>query len=116
MAEVIAAADAGDQRAAASLDEVAEWTGVGLRAVVNVFNPEMIVLGGVLAHAWGARPRLVEDALSRGGLVCRLHRVTLRAGALGDDSPLLGAAELAFAPLLADPLGAVESETALAGS
>lgn len=116
VAEVIAAADAGDQRAAASLDEVAEWTGVGLRAVVNVFNPEMIVLGGVLAHAWGARPRLVEDALSRGGLVCRLHRVTLCAGALGDDSPLLGAAELAFAPLLADPLGAVESETALAGS
>ncbi len=116
VAEVIAAADAGDQRAAASLDEVAGWTGVGLRAVVNVFNPEMIVLGGVLAHAWGARPRLVEDALSRGGLVCRLDRVTLCAGALGDDSPLLGAAELAFAPLLADPLGTVERETALAGS
>lgn len=116
VAEVIDAADAGDQRAAASLDEVAQWTGVGLRAVVNVFNPEMIVLGGVLAHAWGARPRLVEDALSRGGLVCRLDRVTLCAGALGDDSPLLGAAELAFAPLLADPLGAVEGETALAGS
>jgi predicted NBD/HSP70 family sugar kinase len=115
VAEVIAAADAGDQRAAASLDEVAEWTGVGLRAVVNVFNPEMIVLGGVLAHAWGARARLVEDALSRGGLVCRLDRVTLCAGALGDDSPLLGAAELAFAPLLADPLGAAESESALAG-
>ena len=116
VAEVIAAADAGDQRAAASLDEVAEWTGVGLRAVVNVFNPETIVLGGVLAHAWGARPRLVEDALSRGGLVCRLDRVTLCAGALGDDSPLLGAAELAFAPLLADPLGTVERETAVAGS
>lgn len=115
VAEVIDAADAGDQRAAASLDEVAEWTGVGLRAVVNVFNPEMIVLGGVLAHAWGARPRLVEGALSRGGLVCRLDRVTLCAGALGDDSPLLGAAELAFAPLLADPFGAVEGETALAG-
>jgi predicted NBD/HSP70 family sugar kinase len=116
VAEVITAADAGDERAAASLDEVAEWTGVGLRAVVNVFNPEMVVLGGVLAHAWSARPRLVEDALSRGGLVCRLDRVTLRAGALGDDSPLLGAAELAFAPLLADPLGAVEGEAALAGS
>jgi predicted NBD/HSP70 family sugar kinase len=115
VAEVIAAADAGDQRAAASLDEVADWTGVGLRAVVNVFNPEMIVLGGVLAHAWGARPRLVEDALSRGGLVCRLDPVTLCAGVLGDDSSLLGAAELAFEPLLADPLGAVESDTALAG-
>jgi predicted NBD/HSP70 family sugar kinase len=117
VAEVIAAADSGDERAAASLEEVAEWTGVGLRAVVNVFNPEMIVLGGVLAHAWAARPRLVEGALSSGGLVCRLDRVTLCAGALGDDSPLLGAAELAFAPLLADPLGTTGSQpAALAGS
>ncbi len=115
VAEVIDAANAGDQRAATSLDEVARWTGVGLRAVVNVFNPEMIVLGGVLARAWRARAGLVDDALSRGGLVSRLDHVTLRAAALGDDSPLLGAAELAFGPLLADPLGTVEVETALAG-
>lgn len=115
VAEVIDAANAGDQRAAISLDEVAVWTGIGLRAVVNVFNPEMIVLGGVLAHAWRARTGLVDDALTRGGLVSKLDHVTLRAAALGDDSPLLGAAELAFAPLLADPLGTVESETALAG-
>lgn len=116
VAEVIDAANAGDQRAATSLDEVARWTGVGLRAVVNVFNPEMIVLGGVLARAWRARTDLVDDALSRGGLVSRLDHVRLRAAALGDDSPLLGAAELAFGPLLADPLGTVEVETALAGS
>ncbi len=30
--------------------------------------------------------------------------MVIRAGALGEDSSLLGAAELAFAPLLADPL------------
>src|SRR4051794_18444812 len=65
VAEVIDAANAGDQRAATSLDEVAVWTGIGLRAVVNVFNPEMIVLGGVLAHAWRARTGLVDDALTQ---------------------------------------------------
>ena len=55
VAEVIAAAAAGDARAAAAIDEVAEWTGVGLRAIVNIFNPEAIVLGGVLAQVWMAR-------------------------------------------------------------
>ena len=40
MAYVIDTAVAGDERAAASLDAVAGWTGVGLRAVVNVFNPQ----------------------------------------------------------------------------
>ena len=34
--------------------------------------------------------------------------VRLSVAGLGSDSPLLGAAELAFAPLIADPLGALE--------
>jgi predicted NBD/HSP70 family sugar kinase len=80
---------------------------VGLRAVVNVFNPEVIVLGGLLARTWRARAGLVDAALNRGGLISPRDRVTLRPAALGDDSALLGAAELAFAPLLADPLATV---------
>jgi predicted NBD/HSP70 family sugar kinase len=113
VAEVIDAADAGDQRAAASLEAVAEWLGVGLRAVVNVFNPEVIVLGGLLARTWRARAGLVDAALDRGGLIAPRDRVTIRPAVLGDDSPLLGAAELAFADLLADPLAAVRSEMAV---
>jgi hypothetical protein len=34
--------------------------------------------------------------------------VTLRTPDLGDDSSLIGAAELAFRPLLADPHGTVQ--------
>jgi predicted NBD/HSP70 family sugar kinase len=46
--EVIAAADNGDERAGRALDEVGHWLGVGLRAVINVFNPEVVVIcGGV---------------------------------------------------------------------
>ena len=112
VAEVIDAADAGDERAAGSLDAVAEWTGVGLRAVVNVFNPQVIVLGGLLARVWRARRGLVDDALDRGGLISPRDRLLLRAAALGDDSSLMGAAELAFAPLLADPIATVEREAA----
>jgi predicted NBD/HSP70 family sugar kinase len=80
--------------------------------VVNVLNPEVIVLGGLLARTWRARTRSVDAALNRGGLISSRGRVVLRPAALGDDSPLLGAAELAFAPLLADPLAAVGSEVA----
>ncbi|NUR05694.1 MAG: ROK family protein [Nocardioidaceae bacterium] len=104
VAEVIEAATAGDGKASASLDAVATWTGVGLRNIVNLFNPEMIVLGGVLARAWTARPGLVDAGMARGALIAPRESVTLRVAALGEDSPLLGAAELAFAPLVADPL------------
>jgi len=104
VAEVIAEAQAGNPRAERALEEVATWTGVGLRAVVNLFNPQMIVLGGVLARAWVARADLVDAGMARGALIAPRESVTVRPAQLGEDSSLLGAAELAFAPLIADPL------------
>jgi predicted NBD/HSP70 family sugar kinase len=103
VAEVIEAAQGGDARALAAVEEVADWTGVGMRAVINVFNPEMIVLGGCLAQIWEAAQDLVNDALERTTLISRRTDVAIRSAQLGMDSPLLGAAELAFAPLLQDP-------------
>lgn len=104
VAEVIDAADGGDRRAEEALEGVARWTGVGLRAVVNIFNPEVIVLGGVLALVCEARKSLVLAGLGDGSLVVPREQVVLKPAGLGEDSSLMGAAELAFAPLLADPL------------
>jgi predicted NBD/HSP70 family sugar kinase len=104
VAEVVAAAAAGEERARASLRTVAEWTGVGLRAVVNVFDPQVVVLGGSLAQIWAGAQEWVTDALYRTTLVGATEDLLLRPAGLGQDSSLLGAAELAFAPLLTDPL------------
>ncbi len=103
--EVIAAADGGDARSTAAVDSVAEWIGFGMRAVVNVFNPSMIVLAGVLAQVWRAREQMVRDALGHGMVIAPLDGLRIVASQLGEDVSLLGAAELAFAPLLADPVG-----------
>ncbi|MBB6628824.1 ROK family protein [Nocardioides sp. KIGAM211] len=104
VAEVVDAAAAGEERAIASVEDVASWTGVGLRAVVNVFNPEVIVLGGMLGRVLASRPDLVAERLNSATLISPGGRVDLRVAALGEDSSLVGAAELAFSPLLADPL------------
>lgn len=103
VAEVIVAADAGDARAGAAVDAAAHWLGIGLRPVFLIFNPEMVVLGGLLSQIWRARQRIVLDALDFASLVSATDVLDIRASALGDDASLLGAAELAFAPLLADP-------------
>jgi|tagenome__1003787_1003787.scaffolds.fasta_scaffold20972020_2 predicted NBD/HSP70 family sugar kinase len=105
VAEVIAAVDAGDRRATAALESVAHWTGVGLRTIVNLFNPQAIVVGGVLSQVWAAREDLVEHGLQRPTLIAPQQHLQIRPAGLGEDSSLIGAAELAFAPLLADPLG-----------
>jgi predicted NBD/HSP70 family sugar kinase len=103
VAEVIVAAAAGEQRAAEALDDVADWIGVGLRAVINLFNPEIIVLGGSLAQVWRAREERVNAVLDRWTLMSPRSEVIISDAQLGADSPLVGAAELAFEPLLANP-------------
>ena len=106
--EVIAAADNGDERAGRALDEVGHWLGVGLRAVINVFNPEVIVLGGSMAALWVARQDVVDKTLDRWTLMSARSEVIIRASAFGLDSPWRGAAEMVFAPVLADPASVLD--------
>jgi predicted NBD/HSP70 family sugar kinase len=103
VAEVIAAAQAGEARAAEAVDHVADWCGVGIRAIVNLFNPQVVVLGGSLAQVWRAADTRVDIAIQRGALISPRDETIIRSALLGDDSPLIGAAELAFAPVLDHP-------------
>ncbi|UWP79529.1 ROK family protein [Dactylosporangium fulvum] len=101
---VVEAALRGEPVAQAAVRHVADWLGFGVANLVNLFNPEAVVFGGslrelYLADATHVRARLLRMALP----VCREH-LRLRTPVLGDDAPLVGAAELAFERLLADPL------------
>ncbi len=86
------------------LRRVARWLGLGLANLVNIFNPEVVVFGGLLRKILP----LVEAHLREHfdtALVAPREQVRLALPGLGRDSALLGAAESVFAPLLADPLG-----------
>lgn len=89
---------------APELRRVARWLGLGLANLVNIFNPEVVVFGGLLRKILP----LVEAHLREHfdtALVAPREQVRLALPGLGRDSALLGAAESVFAPLLADPLG-----------
>jgi len=103
VAEVIAAAEAGEATAQEAVAEVAAWTGVGLRSLINVFNPEVIVVGGTLAQLWPSIGDRVEAILSRRALMAPRADVAVLPATLGRDSSLIGAAELAFEAVLEDP-------------
>ncbi|WP_243230755.1 ROK family transcriptional regulator [Microbacterium sp. CIAB417] len=77
-----------------------------LANAVNVLNPSVVVLGGFLAMLRDRDPEGFDADVRAGALQAPAEQVELRAAALGADRLLIGAAEAAFAPLLADPLAA----------
>jgi len=88
----------GDEAARSVLEETGRWLGIGLAGYVNVFNPEVIAVGGGAARAGDlilepARKEVRLRAMSPG---CDL--VEIKPATLGARSGVLGAAALARDP------------------
>lgn len=104
--DVLRAAATGELRSLQAVRVVAGHLGRVVAALVNLLNPQLVVTGGFLRDVLLlARPE-VQASLERYALASALDMVELRPAGLGPDSSLLGAAELAFGPLLADPSAA----------
>jgi predicted NBD/HSP70 family sugar kinase len=101
---VVDAAARGDAMAQAALRQVGDWLGFGVANLVNIFNPELVIFGGTLRDVYLSSAAQVRGRLTRMALVAAREHVRLRTPSLGDDAALLGAADLAFEPLLRDPL------------
>ncbi len=83
--------------------------GQGLASIVNTFNPQVVVLGGYMQSLYPLVRTEVHAGLAALALPAPLESVTLRLPALGSDSSLLGAAEIALEPLLVDPVAALDT-------
>jgi predicted NBD/HSP70 family sugar kinase len=95
----------GDGRALAAVRSVAQWVGQAVGTLVNMLNPQRVILGGSLSQVLElARPE-IEHALEQYAFDPG-HPVELSRPRFGADSALLGAAELAFTELLDDPFSA----------
>ncbi|MFG3418306.1 ROK family protein [Micromonospora sp. NPDC049460] len=101
---VFDAADRGDARAQTAVRQAGDWLGFGVANLVNIFNPEMVIFGGTMRDLYLAAAAQVRSRLNSIALPACLEHVRLRTPKLGDDAALIGAAELAFERLLADPL------------
>lgn len=102
---VVEAAKAGDEPAARALDEAARWLAIGLGNLAVVLSPQLVIFGGGLQDIHEATAERIAHYGAITGLSHARAPYALRRSALGYRAPLVGAAELAFAPLLDDPLG-----------
>jgi predicted NBD/HSP70 family sugar kinase len=102
--DVVADGRRGDPAARAALRRIGDWLGIGVANLINLFNPGVVVFGGMLRDVYPGAAAQVRARIANNVLAVS-RDVRLRVSALGDDATLMGAAELGFAGLLADPLG-----------
>ncbi|HEY1175304.1 MAG TPA: ROK family protein, partial [Phytomonospora sp.] len=101
---VIDAAGRGDGKAQAAVRQVGDWLGFGVANLVNILNPGMVVFGGTMRDLYLATAASLRSRVNAMVLPAYRENLRLRTPKLGDDAALIGAAELAFERLLADPL------------
>lgn len=89
-------ASEGEQRAVEILDGIGRHLGSGIGTLVNIFNPELVVIGGGFAAAGDfvlepAREVMRREALARVG-----YRIPIVRAELGTAAGLIGAGLVAF--------------------
>ena len=104
--EVFAAASQGEERALEGLQSIAVWVARGLTSLVNILNPDVVILGGPLSSLFFLTGDRIKSEMDSMSTFASRSGVRLLQPGLGEDSSLLGAAELAFGPLLDDPVDA----------
>jgi predicted NBD/HSP70 family sugar kinase len=100
---LLADAGAGSRAALDALAETGHWLGLGLAGLVNVLNPELVVLGGRFARLYPYVAEVIEEELDHHALAAPRALVRIVPASLAADASVLGAAELAFEAVLADP-------------
>lgn len=101
---VVRDAAAGDPAAAAAIAEIGDWLGIGVANLINLFNPGVVVFGGMLRDVYTAAAPQVAARITRHAMPVSRERARLCVSSLAEDATLMGAADLGFANLLADPL------------
>ncbi len=97
--DVTGLAHEGDELALKVLEECGRWLGIGVAGFVNVFNPEVVVVGG---GAMAAGEMILKSAREEVRLRARppsRDLAQIKEATLGQHSGLLGAAALARDPL-----------------
>jgi predicted NBD/HSP70 family sugar kinase len=73
-----------------------------VKNAVNLFNPQLVIVGGFLAGLFGAAATSV-DGLAGESIVTSRESLDVAPASLGPDQLMVGAAELVFSELLLDP-------------
>jgi glucokinase len=86
----------GDELALEVFKRMGTQLGIATATLVNLLNPEMVVIGGGVANSWSLFEKYLRQEVDRRAFPLPAQRVKIAAAQCGDDAGVLGAARLAF--------------------
>ncbi len=95
-------AEEGDARARGVIAEIGHRLGAGIGSLVNIFNPELVVIGGGFAAAGDFLLDPAREVVAREALPPARDLVRIVRAELGADAGLIGAALVGFEALGAE--------------
>jgi predicted NBD/HSP70 family sugar kinase len=104
--EVLRRAHAGEVQVFDAFRDVGRWLGIGVGNLINTFNPDLIVFGGFYQPLYPFLEQPMIDAAERVALSAPWEACRICRSELGLEARLVGAAELVFAEVIANPPGA----------
>lgn len=93
-AAVGTAARQGDSAASAILAKAFQYLGGAMATVVNMLNPEAIIVGGGVSGLWDLMYPYLQQELERGCVAGLQNKVDIRRAELGKDTGIYGAGAL----------------------
>ncbi|MCX8126941.1 MAG: ROK family protein, partial [Dehalococcoidia bacterium] len=90
------AAGKGDRLAGEVIAAASHYLGIGLANIINIFNPEMIVIGGGVSNLGDMLLRPARDVVNRLAFGLPLESVRIVRSQVGAIAGVLGAAVLVF--------------------
>ncbi|MBD3921605.1 ROK family protein [Paenibacillus sp. PR3] len=97
---LIAAAEANDSRAIELFRSIGEYLGVGIANIVNVFNPDVVIIGNRMSRASRWLECAVQESVDRRTLSYHRERMRILFAELQDRSAVRGAAYYAISTFL----------------
>lgn len=94
--QVFREAAQGDGTAREVMSEMGRYLGIGIASLINIFNPEMIVIGGGVKDAWPLFIEATHEEVRKRAFAYPAERTKLVPSALGDDAGMMGAAAAAL--------------------
>ncbi|MGH9957680.1 MAG: ROK family protein [Pyrinomonadaceae bacterium] len=86
----------GDELALEVFRRMGVYLGIGLANLINILNPELIVIGGGVVNAWDLFEKHMHQQVAERAFPLPAARVKIVPAECGDDAGLIGAARVAF--------------------